>query len=262
MKKIYQLLFIFITFIIPVALSANIELINQKLDKYKELLEKGTYDSHDWSFFIIKPKSRYHTFKKAFNLLYENKGKVIVELGTTRSFVHGGLIGCNSDDPIYWTPNNPENWDWGAGSFTRVFSESFSHLKPEFHTVDLCKDHINRCKIITNNFREFTHYHVISSINFLKSFDKKIDLLYLDTGDIWPIEPSAQLQLSEAKIIVARDLITKGGLILIDDVRHPTPMKFGEKSSLGKSKYSLPYLLQNGFEVIEDEFQVLLKKIR
>ena len=47
---------------------------------------------------------------------------------------------------------------------------------------------------------------------------------------------------------------------IIDDVRHSTPKKFGEKSDYGKAKYSLPYFLANGFETIEDEFQVLLRK--
>jgi hypothetical protein len=32
-------------------------------------------------------------------------------------------------------------------------------------------------------------------------------------------------------------------------------------NKLGKSKYGLPYLLENGYEIIEDEYQVILKKI-
>lgn len=238
----------------------NNELILEKLNQYKLLLENGTYENQDWRSFLKIPKSRYDTFKKAFEMFEQNKGKVIVELGTTRSFVHGGLIGCNSDDTACWTPNQPENWDWGAGSFTRVAAECLEFLSPSFYTVDLSVSHINRCKIITTPYSYFIKYHVASSLDFLKKFNQKIDLLYMDTGDMTPIEPTAQLSLEEAKIVVERDLISKGGIILIDDVRNQTPKKFGETSDLGKAKYSLPYLLENNFEMIEDEYQVLLRK--
>ena len=94
-----------------------------KLNQYRAYLEHGTYDQQDWSSFKTKPLSRYETFKRAFEEFEKMNGNTIVELGTTRSFVHGGLAGCNSDDPQYWTPDNPERWDWGAGCFTRMVSE-------------------------------------------------------------------------------------------------------------------------------------------
>ena len=189
-------------------------------------------------------------------------GQIIVELGTSRSFTHGGLPGCNKDDPIYWTPLQPENWDWGAGFFTRMVATSLSHLRPMIHTVDLSPSHIERCKIMTSDFSHLITYHVANSLDFLQNWpsSESIDLLYLDTGDMTPIEPTAQLQLEEAKIIVERDLISKNGYLLIDDVRNQTPKKFGETSELGKSKYSLPYLLSHGFEIVMDEYQVILKK--
>ncbi len=194
---------------------------------------------------------------------FENiKGRVIVELGTSRSYVHGGLIGCNSDNKKYWTPDEPKNWDWGAGFFTGVAADALYHLKPEFHTVDIEYLHIQRCKHMTKNFKDIMQYHVCSSLDFLRNFpdDKKIDLLYIDTGDMTPIEPTAHLQLEEAKIIVKRDLISANGIILIDDVRNQTPKKFGETSDHGKAKYSLPYFLAHGFEIVADEYQVILRK--
>ncbi|MGA0158951.1 MAG: hypothetical protein ACO3NG_10880, partial [bacterium] len=68
------------------------------------------------------------------------------------------------------------------------------------------------------------------------------------TGDMTPIEPTAQLHLREAKIIVEKDLIAKDGLILIDDVKSPLPKMFGEKSDLGKiskSSYGTGFRLVN-----------------
>lgn len=231
------------------------------LDKYKSFLDNGTYDGADWSRFSKLPLSRYHTFKQAFQHFEKVGGKIIVELGTSRSFVHGGLVGCNSDDKKYWTPDQPQNWDWGAGGFTRMAAESLYHLNPTIHTVDLIGAHIERCKHITSDFAHIIQYHIASSLDYLQSLESEtIDLLYLDTGDMTPIEPTAQLQLAEAKIIVERNLLSKNGILLIDDVRNQTPKKFGEECELGKSKYSIPYLLANGFEIIVDEYQVLMQK--
>ncbi len=233
-----------------------------KLQPYKNLLDWGTYEGQDWSSFETLPKSRYETFRDAFDLLEGKTNPVVVELGTSRSFTHGGLPGCNLDDTVYWTPKHPENWDWGAGFFTRMAAISLAHLNPKMHTVDLIASHIKRCKVMTREFRKNISYHVSSSEDYLQNakFPNGIDLLYLDTGDMTPIEPTACLQLREAKIIVERNLIAKNGLILIDDVRNQTPKKFGEPSDLAKAKYSLPYLLDNGFEVVTSGYQVLLRK--
>src|SRR5580692_2774570 len=83
-------------------------LIDTTLDTYKNYLEQGTYTGFDWSHLERIPQSRYYTFKIAFDHFQQYNGKVVVELGTSRSFVHGGHIGCNLDDPAYWNPNKPE----------------------------------------------------------------------------------------------------------------------------------------------------------
>ena len=234
------------------------------LDLYKSLLETGTYEGQDWSSLPQLPKSRYDTFKFVFQHMENIGGNLVVELGTTRSFRHGGLEGCNADDVSYWSPMTPENWDWGAGFFTLMAAISLSELSPQIHTVDIAASHIQRCKVMTQDYAHMITYHVKNSLNFLAEcdFPQGIDLLYLDTGDMTPIEPTALLQLREAEIIVQRNLISENGLILIDDVKNRTPRKFGEPSDLGKSKYALPFLLDNGFEIVMDEYQVVLKKCK
>lgn len=241
-------------------ITPSIFLIDDVLNQYKAFLDNGTLNQ-DWSYFSSIPKSRFYTFRMAFEHFVTNKGKVVVELGTTRSFVHGGNPGCNLSDTHYWTPHKPENWDWGAGFFTRMACESLVPFNAQIHTIDICTEHIERCKVITSEFKNII-YHVCSSEDFLLhcNFPEGIDLLYLDTGDMTPIEPTALLQLREAQIIVERNLVSANGIILIDDVKNSTPQMFGEKSNLGKSKYSLPYLLEHGFEIIADEYQVILKK--
>ena len=113
---------------------------------------------------------------------------------------------------------------------------------------------------MNNNMRNI-NYHVSSSEIFLNNFNKKIDLLYLDTGDMTPIEFTAQLHLREAKIIVEKKLLSDDGIILIDDVKSVVPKQHGEISHLGKAKYSIPYFLDNGFKIVMDEYQTVLKKI-
>jgi len=261
MNKITILTIMFIAALFAVDMKAIncIESVN-KLQQYKVFLKKGNFEGMDLSHLAVQPKSRYTTFKKAFEYFEQNNGKIIVELGTTRSFVSGGHKGCLSPNPKFWNPNNPAIWDWGAGSFTIVAAECLSHLAPEFHSVDISNAAIGIAKTMTKNF-DFVCFYRCSSVDFLQKWDakRKIDLLYLDTGGM--DEGTCRLQLQEAQVIVARDLVAPGGIVLIDDVKNPTPRRlYGETSDLGKSKYSIPYLLEHGFEVVADEYQVVLIK--
>ena len=239
-------------------------MVEQRLEKYRELLDKAvsyyTLDETFIKYFNRVPKSRYHTFKYCFEYFEKNDMKTMVELGTSRSFVDGRFSGCNLNDVKYWQPNNPEVWDWSAGCFTKVASTIFDS-KDDFqlYTVDLVSDHIQRCNIMNLNSNKI-QYFVKSSEQFLQSFDKKIDMLYLDTGDMTPIEYTAQLHLREAKIIVERDLMASNGIILIDDIRSVVPYEQGQGIDMGKGYLSIPYFLNNGFKIIMDEYQTILLK--
>jgi hypothetical protein len=235
--------------------------VESVLDKYRDFLDRGVYEVHNFAHSPRVPKARYHTFHRALTLFAQNRGKVVVETGTSRSFVSGGHEGCLSDDPVYWQPSNPRVWDWGAGIFTRVAAECLAPFKPTIHTIDIVDAHIQRCKIITADFSSLMRYHVCSSLEFFKTYrsKRKIDLLYLDSGDI--CEDSAKLQLEEVKAVVRRNLIAPGGLILIDDVKVPVD-GIAQASEYGKARYSIAYLLDHGFDIIEDEYQVLLQKRR
>jgi len=242
----------------------------QPIEKYKDLLENAmSYYSNDEDYikyFGKIPKTRYDTFKyciEYINSLPTTQQVNVVELGTSRSFVDGRFPGCNSNNPVYWEPNNPSIWDWSAGHFTHIFSVC-TNPNISLNTIDLMNDHIERCKIMTNPFKEKINYFVMSSEHFLSNCNSKcIDLLYLDTGDVNPVEPTAQLHLREAKIIVERNLMRDGGLILIDDVKNVSSKIISkEESNLGKAKYSIPYFLENGYEILIDEYQVVLRKIQ
>lgn len=233
------------------------------MEKYKYFLDNAMkyYQSDEEviKYFQRIPLSRYYTFKYCLDLINLLENPIIIELGTSRSFVDGRFDGCNSNDIHYWDPDNPEKWDWSAGCFTRVFSELTNNCN--LQTVDIEENHINRCKLMTKDFSNKIKYIVSSSENFLNNcLPKSVDLLYLDTGDMTPIENTAQLHLREAKIIIQKDILKDNGLILIDDVRNCTPKKAGEISDYGKAKYSIPYFLENGYKIVMDEYQIILKK--
>ena len=195
-------------------------------------------DEDNIKYFSRIPKSRDISFKFCLDYInnlnkkdenIKDDNKIILELGTSRSFTDGRFPeGCNKDDPIYWEPNNPEKWDWSAGCFTRFFSE-LTNKNVKIITVDLSPNHINRCKIMTNDYKDKIKYIVNSSENVLMNLpERSVHLLYLDTGDMTPIEHTAQLHLREAKIIVEKNILTDDGIILIDDVRHVTHKINGE----------------------------------
>lgn len=233
---------------------------NNVLVKYKPYLEKAlSYYYDDLTFLKLYkklPKTRYHTIKFLVDYISKNNLKNIVELGTIRSYVDGRFEGCNMDDTKYWEENNPEKWDWSAGLFSKVIAECLPNINID--TVDINSNHLKRSKIINKNNKNITYIHK-SSENYLKELESKIDVIYLDTGDMNPVEDVALLQLLEVQLIINNDLLSKDGLIIIDDVYNPIPKNEGEESIYGKSKYSIPFLISKGYEILMDEYQMILK---
>lgn len=230
--------------------------------RYKPLMdnvvETMQSDNFDKTF-----KGRYDTFKYCFEHVAKIDGRIrIIELGTSRSFLDGKFEGYNSDNKNYWNPENFEKWDFGAGCFTYMAAEYFTKNHPNFelHTVDLSSSHIERCKHMTLPFKNNISYYVNNSLHFLETFKTKCELIYMDTGDMTPIEPTAMLQLEEAKIIIKEQLLNNNGLILIDDVRNPAAFAQTNGNILGKAKYSIPYLKKYNFNIIMDEYQVVISK--
>ena len=206
------------------------------------------------------PKFRDYTFNYCINY-FKNKDFIhIVELGTTRSFVEGKFKGCLKTDLKYWEPNNLEKWDWGAGIFTKHISDILLENNKNFliDTVDISKNSLFISQTMTNNCNKI-NFHEESSIDFLKKCkEKSIDLLYLDTGNM--NETTAILHKEESEIIIKNNILKDDGLILIDDVKNPhSPFS---RKNLGKSKYSIPNFLKNGYEYVIDEYQVILKKTK
>jgi len=193
---------------------------------------------------------RKNTFEESFKLILynlnnNNKTYNIIELGSCRSFVSIKFTGAFYCDEIYWKPKNPELWDWGAGVFTKVFSENLKGKNYKLFTIDPDPD---ANKIVSTMCFEDKSVIPINgySTDFLKTIDFKIDFLYMDHMESGT-EYAYLKHLEDCQIIVEKNLMEKNGLILIDD-------------AIEKGIYSIPYLLKNKYRILIQEYQVLMQK--
>lgn len=212
-----------------------------KLEDFKDLLISGNRAAEGWG---DDSRSRFYSFKAALDYLIPLSSASVLEIGSCQSFVNGGLPGCMVNNAAYWVPNDPKRWDWGAGCFTLMFGLYGFDLT----TVDIRQEALDINKVMTDSLG-ITCRHVLSdSVSFLQSTNKTYDLIYLDAGHF--SEFTTNHQLSEAQTIVRRNLLNKGGLILLDDVICPAK----------RSDKSIPYLLSSGFDLVFEGYQYLLRK--
>lgn len=150
--------------------------------------------------------------------------------------------------------NTTEESKFGDGWSTLNWQYYAEKTNSKVYVVDINEGHLNQSKKIVPP-SELIIYYQDDSINFLKNFDKKIDLLFLDSydycGDEENVRKCHNHSLNEIK--AAWDKLNEHCFILIDDV-------FGTNWD-GKGKLSIPYLLENGFELVYFiDSQALLKK--
>lgn len=196
-------------------------------------------------------KSRYYTFKTVLEYLSKVERPVIIELGTSRSFVNGYI----ENDPSKWNPHDNTTWDHGAGVFTLVIAEALNAMNKasyEIHSVDISKEAIATSAHMTSHLptRSYLHHYLQSSTEFLNAFKGRAHVIYMDhaeSHDHWV----HTLHEHDARIIVEKDMLYDRGMILVDDMFDHTTCK---------GKLSIPYLLSNGFEMIANEYQILLQK--
>lgn len=195
-------------------------------------------------------QQRKNTFSKTYELILENikpkRKYVIVELGTSRSFKSWGI----SSDLKDWFPDDPTRWAWSDGCFTRLFLDNLEKYDIVMYTIDPCPNAINVVKTMTQNNKNIVIIQTTST-EFLKNFSDKIDFLYMDHLESG--EEACNVHLEDARLLIEKDLMNDNALILIDD----TPKL---DTDFSKGQYSIPYLLDNGYERVIHEYQMLLKK--
>lgn len=174
---------------------------------------------------------RASTTELALKLLYERKGKVMVETGTCRQAT---LAQCLGD-----------------GGSTFIFADFAARNGLTFYSVDiepLCMEHAEA--ICT---RDLPHtnprFYCEDSITFLENFDGPIDFLYLDSFDYgWGNPgPCQEHQLREVKAALPH--LSEKAVILLDDIDLP---------HRGKGGLTIPYLQANGWKLLQEHYQAVL----
>jgi hypothetical protein len=94
--------------------------------------------------------------------------------------------------------------------------------------------------------KEFAHTGTSSAPNHAT-----IDFLYMDHMESG--EEACIQHLKDAEYIIDNGLMSENGIILIDDI--------GDNITNTKGRYSIPYLLKNGYRQVIGEYQVLLERV-
>lgn len=197
--------------------------------------EDFIFFENDWMFrefnrLEFVQSRKYFTFKVALNLFLQNDGKIIVETGTQRMIDDPG--GCST-------------LLFGAFCARHQRREADIQNLRRLITVDNDVTHMETSKIATEKYKDYITYVLMDSVKFLREFDRKIDLLYLDSLDCpWPPANATLAQehnLNELK--AAYHTLHKGSILLIDD---------NGFENGGKTRLSKKFLLETG------EWQCLL----
>ena len=175
---------------------------------------------------------RYSSFKETLFLCQNRKLKNIVETGTSRGKFKFFFF---------------RKYNWKDGMSTIMFAEYAKFINGKLHTCDISKKNINNAKKFTSTLNNFIDYYIDDSVNFLKNFKEKIDLLYLDSYDGHDKDKASAHQLKEAEVSLEK--LHQNSLVLLDDK--------GSKTNL-----SIDFYLSNNFKIInETENQILFSQI-
>lgn len=118
------------------------------------------YDGWFRWMFRDKLASRWPTMHAAVNLWQQRGGHSIVETGCARL---------------------PD--DWGGGMSTWVLAHVAKQHGGYLWSVDITPKHVEFCNKLTEGFADVRTVTTQDSVEYLKAFDKPIDLLYLDSFD-------------------------------------------------------------------------------
>lgn len=230
------------------------------MDKIVEILkscDKFKHNVYYWDHDVLTHEENQQRnypapwIAKTIELLKIIEGNTIVEIGSTRRELTQNCIEYYNSSYRTESKNAPPCCQDGHSTYFWA-REGF-----EVYTVDIdtnCKNILeSQYKYhIQESIPPNLHIHVpADGIEFLKNFDKKIDLLYLDG---WDKGTSQYAEKHLEAFLAAQDKLSDLHLISIDDVDFDT-------ESAGKDKLLTPYLLENGYiKVLWGRQNVYLKK--
>lgn len=171
---------------------------------------------------------RFTAFILALEMLQQRNSQILVETGTARGGDHNFI---------------------GDGGSTIIFGNWATEHDAILFSVDLDPLAILQAQAPTEAYKENIQFVCQDSIEYLKNFSQPIDFLYLDSFDFEignPI-PSQQHHLKELE--AAYPKLHKNSIVMIDDCALPDD---------GKGKLVIDYLLERGWKVAFNGYQVIL----
>jgi ADP-heptose:LPS heptosyltransferase len=143
--------------------------------------------------------------------------------------------------------------DWrGAGYSTYLLGAFLERNGGRLISVDIDRDHCEFARRMTQELRCVT-IHCEDSVPFLEGFDRPIDVLLLDSLDIW-VPGSSEHALREVQAALKN--LHQSSLIMFDDTVH------NRGSFTGKGAQAVPWLLANGWEILYSGYQTVLERAR
>lgn len=180
---------------------------------------------------------RNTSFLKVIEVLQQEYGNDPITI------VETGCIRGTSDESKMGDGWSTLNWEFYA-----------KQTNSTVYVVDINAEHIKRSQQIVPE-SEHVKYTLSDSVEYLKNFEGGIDLLFLDSfdycGDAENIKACHNHSLNEVK--AAWNKLNPKCFVLIDDVFN--------SAWAGKGELTIPYLLENGFELVYFmDQQALLKR--
>jgi len=189
---------------------------------------------------LFQSQNRQESFIKVLTLLYNNKKELnpnIVEIGVTRQL----------DNII-------------DGDSTSIWAWYISKYGGSYHGCDISRDNLKICEQVLKRFigKESDRSVNVAltcrdGVEFLRGYNRPIDLLYLDTID-WE-KGSHESGIYHLKLILeAINKIKIGGYVMFDDT-------FNVDTYDGKAEIAIPYLLgSNNFSCIHKGYQFIFRR--
>jgi hypothetical protein len=198
---------------------------------YKDPIFDGIDLSYDQQTYERgKPREYFLHTINLFNKYTDHK--IILEIGSIRNRMNHDIesinpVCCNDGHSTY---------------FWRKYTSA------DIYTVDIDKN----CKNIIDSDDRLKDVNATTddAISYAKSFDKKIDLLFLDAWDVFYSSEYAEKHLEIYNIL--KDKLSDNCLILIDDT---------DIGNGGKGKLIIPQLIKDGFQCLINRRQSLFIRL-
>lgn len=117
----------------------------------------------------------------------------------------------------------------GAGQSTYALTASANETKGQFYSIDVTEGAIARGYSLENNpLKDEERYHFIlgDDMEVVKTWDKEIDFLFLDTSHL--------LEHTRAELKAWLPLVREGGVIMMHDTAHKTGDGMGCRQALNE----------------------------